>query len=65
MKYVCLDYDSCGWYFYLQKEDYSQALEKVIYCNECSSLAVLVPNHFNIAFNLKKNQLYILLQEKE
>ena len=65
MKYVCLDYDSCGWYSYLQEKDYKEILEQVIYCRECSSLAVLVPNDFNIASNLEKNQLYILLQEKE
>ena len=65
MKYVCLDYDSCGWYTYLQQEDYKQELEQVIYCEQCPQLAVLVPKEFNIALHLKQNQLYILLQEKQ
>ena len=65
MKYVCLDYDSCAWYMYLEEKDYKENLEQVIYCRECTALAVLVPNDFNIASSLERTQLYILLQEKE
>ena len=65
MKYVCLDYDSCAWYNYLKPDDYKQSLEQVISCEECSHLAVLVSDDFNIASTLEQNKLYILLQEKE
>lgn len=65
MKYVCLDYDCCGWYRYLRQEDYKEQLDQVIYCEDCSNLAVLVSDDFNIALALEQNQLYILLQEKE
>lgn len=65
MKYVCLDYDSCGWFIYLKEQDYKDNLDQTILCEECASLAVLVPNNFNIAYILEQDQLYILLQEKE
>ena len=65
MKYVCLDYDSCAWYYYLQADDYKHPLEKVVSCEECSHLAVLVSDDFDIASTLEQNELYIFLQEKE
>ena len=65
MKYVCLDYDCCGWYYYLEKEDYKYFLEQVIPCEECSNLAVLVSDDFDVALALEQNELYIILQEKK
>jgi len=65
MKYVCLDYDTCGWFYYLTSEDYKDHLPEVVYCEECANLAVLVKKDFDIASVLEANQTYMILQEEE
>ena len=63
MKYTCLDYESCDYYEYLTDEDLSLSPQPVIRCPECNSLAVLVPNTFNIKEKLEETPLLIFEEE--
>jgi hypothetical protein len=48
MKIFCFDRENCGYFYYLEEEDYKNIdfSNKFINCPECTSLAAYVPDDF-------------------
>lgn len=59
MKYVCMNYQECEYYEYIQTEDLKDS-DNVIYCPNCNSLAILVSSDFNIKEILEDSVVFVL-----
>jgi hypothetical protein len=59
MKFICLDFDNCGYHKYLDDEDYLQVdfNNKFHSCPECDYLMSIVEDDFTIESNNKTSSI--------